>query len=59
MSQLNVHVKHAGKVYDLVLDTSRPGVVFKEEIYQKTGVPLDRMKVRSVIRITYLLSVIS
>ncbi|EIM84385.1 cysteine proteinase [Stereum hirsutum FP-91666 SS1] len=45
MSTLNVHIKHAGKVYDLTLDTARPPLAFKEEIYQKTGVPMDRMKV--------------
>ncbi|KAI0052457.1 cysteine proteinase [Auriscalpium vulgare] len=45
MPLLNVSVKHAGKKYDLVLDTDRPATVFKEAIYQKTGVPVDRMKV--------------
>lgn len=45
MSTLNVHIKHAGKVHDLTLDTGRPPLAFKEEIYQKTGVPMDRMKV--------------
>lgn len=48
MSTLNVHIKHAGKVYDLTLDTARPPLAFKEEIYQKTGVPMDRMKVGRV-----------
>ncbi|THH14376.1 hypothetical protein EW146_g5944 [Bondarzewia mesenterica] len=45
MAPLAVHIKHAGKVHDLTLDTDRPGLVFKEDIYQTTGVPVDRMKV--------------
>ncbi|KAG8889023.1 Protein kinase [Tulasnella sp. 332] len=30
---------------DLQLDTAKPGAAFKQTIYEKTGVPLDRMKV--------------
>ncbi|THH28760.1 hypothetical protein EUX98_g5430 [Antrodiella citrinella] len=45
MPQLNVHIKHAGKTHDVVLDTDRPPVVFKDAIYQVTGVPPERMKV--------------
>ena len=45
MSPLAVHIKHAGKVYDLQLDPDLPPTVFKDAIYQVTGVPPDRMKV--------------
>lgn len=45
MSPLAVHVKHGGKVHDVQLDPDRPASVFKDAIYQVTGVPLDRMKV--------------
>lgn len=45
MSPLAVHIKHAGKVYDLQLDPNLPPSVFKDTIYQATGVPPDRMKV--------------
>lgn len=45
MAPLAVKIKHAGKVYDVELDPDMPPVAFKEAIYQKTGVPPDRMKV--------------
>lgn len=45
MAPLEVHIKHAGKVYDLNLDPDLPPSVFKESIYQLTGVPVERMKV--------------
>lgn len=45
MSPLAIHIKHAGKVYDLQLDPDLPPTVFKDAIYQVTGVPPDRMKV--------------
>lgn len=45
MPSFNVHIKHAGKTHDVVLDTDRPPVVFKDAIYQLTGVPPERMKV--------------
>ncbi|KAG6334550.1 hypothetical protein ID866_4547 [Astraeus odoratus] len=45
MAPLAVHIKHAGKVYDIDLDPDLPPTAFKEAIYQVTGVPLDRMKV--------------
>ena len=45
MSPLSVHIKHAGKVYDLPLDPDLPPSVFKDAIYHATGVPPDRMKV--------------
>ena len=45
MPMLNVHIKHAGKVYDLPLNTDVPATVFKESVYQVTGVPVERMKV--------------
>jgi hypothetical protein len=42
---LAVHVKHAGKLYDVQLDTDQPPLAFKQAVYQLTGVPVDRMKV--------------
>jgi len=40
-----VSIKHAGKVYQLTLDTSQPPAVFKQSIYEVSGVPPDRQKV--------------
>ncbi|KZP33186.1 cysteine proteinase [Athelia psychrophila] len=45
MAPLNVHVKHAGKTFDLPLDKDQPASAFKDAVYQVTGVPTDRMKV--------------
>ena len=45
MSPLAIHIKHAGKVYDVQLDPDLPPSVFKDAVYQVTGVPPDRMKV--------------
>ncbi|KAG1740649.1 cysteine proteinase [Suillus lakei] len=45
MAPLQVHVKHAGKTLDVDLDTSLPPAVFKDAVYQVTGVPPERMKV--------------
>ncbi|CAE6470427.1 unnamed protein product [Rhizoctonia solani] len=45
MPSLTVHIKHEGKQQSLQLDTEQPPSVFKEAIYQATGVPVDRMKV--------------
>jgi ubiquitin carboxyl-terminal hydrolase 14 len=45
MAPLAVHVKHAGKTHDVHLDPDQPPSVFKDAIYQFTGVPPDRMKV--------------
>lgn len=45
MPSLNVHIKHAGKTHDVLLDTDRPPIAFKDAIYQVTGVPPERMKV--------------
>lgn len=45
MAPLAVHIKHAGKVHDVQLDTDLPPGVFKDAIYQVTGVPPERMKV--------------
>jgi ubiquitin carboxyl-terminal hydrolase 14 len=42
---MKVHIKHAGKTYDIILDPDLPPAVFKESVYQATGVPTDRMKV--------------
>ncbi|KAF8999843.1 hypothetical protein BDQ17DRAFT_1391450 [Cyathus striatus] len=45
MAPLQVHIKHAGKTHDVQLDPDLPANAFKENIYQVTGVPVDRMKV--------------
>ncbi|KAF9468278.1 hypothetical protein BDZ94DRAFT_1183855 [Collybia nuda] len=45
MAPIAVHIKHAGKVHDIQLDPDLPPNVFKDSIYQTTGVPVDRMKV--------------
>ncbi|KAI0744597.1 cysteine proteinase [Earliella scabrosa] len=45
MAPLAVKIKHAGKVHDVQLDPDLPPAVFKDAIYQVTGVPPDRMKV--------------
>ncbi|KIK09583.1 hypothetical protein K443DRAFT_671480 [Laccaria amethystina LaAM-08-1] len=45
MAPIPVHIKHAGKTYDLLLDPDLPPNVFKDAVYNATGVPIDRMKV--------------
>jgi len=45
MASIPVTIKHSGKTYSLTLDASQPPRCFKENIYQSTGVPVDRMKV--------------
>ncbi|KAL5525365.1 UBP6 [Sanghuangporus sanghuang] len=46
MPALKVKVKHNGKVHDdILLRTDAPPAVFKQSIYERTGVPVDRMKV--------------
>ncbi|KAJ1020052.1 hypothetical protein NDA16_004332 [Ustilago loliicola] len=44
-STISIKVKHNGKLHDITLDTSSPATAFKQSIYEKTGVPADRMKV--------------
>lgn len=45
MAPIPVHIKHAGKTYDIQLDPDLPPAVFKDAVYSATGVPPDRMKV--------------
>ncbi|RDX47629.1 cysteine proteinase [Lentinus brumalis] len=45
MAPIAVKIKHAGKVHDVQLDPDVPPAVFKDAVYQVTGVPPDRMKV--------------
>lgn len=45
MAPIQVNIKHAGRVHNVQLDTDLPPLVFKENVYQVTGVPVDRMKV--------------
>ena len=44
-STIPIKVKHNGKLHDITLDTAQSATAFKQAIYQKTGVPSDRMKV--------------
>ncbi|SPO25073.1 related to ubiquitin-specific protease [Ustilago trichophora] len=44
-STIPIKVKHNGKLHDINLDTAQPATAFKQAIYEKTGVPSDRMKV--------------
>ncbi|KAL9932478.1 hypothetical protein V8E36_008595 [Tilletia maclaganii] len=43
-SRVTVKVKHNGKVHEVVLDPSQPAPVFKQALYEKTGVPPERQK---------------
>ncbi|EGX53976.1 hypothetical protein AOL_s00004g635 [Orbilia oligospora ATCC 24927] len=45
MASIPVVVRHGGKKYDLELDTSLPGEVFKTQLYSLTGVEPERQKV--------------
>ncbi|KDQ16979.1 hypothetical protein BOTBODRAFT_106145 [Botryobasidium botryosum FD-172 SS1] len=45
MTTTPVSIKHQGKTYSLELDTAKPPLAFKNDIYQLIGVPPDRMKV--------------
>lgn len=45
MAPIAVQIKHAGKVHDIQLDPDLPPNVFKDSVYQATGVPVDRMKI--------------
>ena len=45
MAPLAVKVKHAGKVHEVQLDPDQPPTIFKDAVYQVTGVPPERMKV--------------
>ena len=44
-STIPIKVKHNGKIHELSLDTAQPATAFKQAIYEKTGVPPERMKV--------------
>ncbi|KAM0747751.1 ubiquitin C-terminal hydrolase [Meredithblackwellia eburnea MCA 4105] len=46
MSVILVKVKHSGKTYDDVkLDLDQPGLAFKQEVYQLTGVEVAKVKI--------------
>ncbi|EMD31068.1 hypothetical protein CERSUDRAFT_120121 [Gelatoporia subvermispora B] len=45
MAPITVKIKHAGRVHDVQLDPDQPATIFKDAVYQVTGVPPDRMKV--------------
>ena len=40
-----VVVRHAGKKYDVEVDTSEPGIVFKNQLYSLTNVAPERQKI--------------
>ncbi|PWZ01534.1 cysteine proteinase [Testicularia cyperi] len=44
-STVPIKVKHNGKLHDIDLDTAGAATAFKQTIYEKTGVPPERMKV--------------
>lgn len=57
MAPISVKIKHAGKVLDVQLDIEQPPAIFKDAVYQVTGVPLERMKVMikgGVLKVCYL-----
>ncbi|KAK0545027.1 deubiquitinating enzyme [Tilletia horrida] len=43
-AQVNVKVKHNGKLHEVVLDPSQSATIFKQTLYEKTGVPPERQK---------------
>lgn len=45
MAPISVKIKHAGKTHDVPLDAALPAAAFKQTVYERTGVPPDRMKV--------------
>lgn len=45
MAPISVKIKHAGKVLDVQLDIEQSPIIFKDAVYQVTGVPPERMKV--------------
>ncbi|PKS12095.1 hypothetical protein jhhlp_001392 [Lomentospora prolificans] len=45
MATIQVIVKHQGKKYDVEVDTSNPGEVFKFQLYSLTGVEPERQKI--------------
>jgi len=45
MSSVPIVIKWAGKKYDVEVDVSQPAGVFKQKLYELTGVPNDRQKV--------------
>lgn len=45
MATVTVKVKHNGKLHDIVFDPDQPAQAFKQSIYTKTGVPVERQKV--------------
>jgi ubiquitin carboxyl-terminal hydrolase 14 len=45
---VEVKIKHAGKAYDVRVDLDQPGLAFKQQIFQLTGV--DPAKVKVVVK---------
>ena len=58
MAPIQVSIKHGGKTYsNLQLDLDLPGAVFKQTVYEQTGVPPDRVKIMvkgGVLKVTLL-----
>lgn len=42
---LELKIKHAGKTYDVTVDTGAPGAAFKQQIFELTGVDPSKVKV--------------
>lgn len=45
---LDLKIKHAGKTYDVTVDTGAPGSAFKQQIFELSGV--DPAKVKVVVK---------
>lgn len=45
MTTIPLKLKHAGKSYDVEVDTSAGGLVFKHQIHHLTGVDPSKVKV--------------
>lgn len=45
MSTIDVVCKHAGKTYPITVDLDAPGLAFKQQIHQLTGVEPAKVKV--------------
>jgi len=44
MVSVPIVIKWAGKKYDVEVDVNQPAGVFKQKLYELTGVPTDRQK---------------
>jgi ubiquitin carboxyl-terminal hydrolase 14 len=42
---LAIKIKHAGKTYELTVDTTAPGSTFKQQVFELTGVEPSKVKI--------------